>query len=120
MPDRPHPAGVAHCRFYVRTGDPGLFRYESVALASWAGTLDLPTPHPPLAGDLISLYDVDTHAGGQYRVIERAWSHASYGSVHWPYGEPLAAVGPTLDIIVVPDAGPFRDEAPAEEETVRA
>jgi hypothetical protein len=105
-----HPAALVICHFYVRAGA-GPFRYEPVNLGSRDGSGYLTTPHPPAVGDLISLYDTIKKAAVNGRVIERAWHHSSYGSANWPYLESLTTVGPALDVIVVPDAGPFRDEA---------
>ncbi len=111
-PPLPHPSAVVLCRFYVRSpaGD-GQFRYESVEVGNRAGDGRLPTPHPPLPGDLVFLWDTTEKKGGQFRVIERAWSHASWGSVNWPHSETMPVHGPSLDIIVEAADGLFRDEA---------
>lgn len=112
------------CSFYVRkqvTDGPPAYRYDHVYLRGGkfgqGGRLD--TPHPPAVGDLIFLHDEGGPHTGNHRVVERAWGHASYGSKIWPHGTPRPTAGPLLDIIVVPDAGPFRNEAaePDEEPT---
>lgn len=108
------------CTFYIRkqvTSDPATYDYAQVYLRGGplggGGSLD--TPHPPMAGDLIWLQP-DRSPGGCYRVIERAWQHAAYGSANWPFGVRRTAVGPILTIVVEPDDGPFRDEAPGDSE----
>lgn len=103
---------IVRCSFYVRSAVASGYRYDPVHLTSVNHDGMLPTCHPPLPGDLISLYDSLTHAGGTYRVIERAWLHAGYGSTNWPVLEPLPIEGPMLDIIVEAADGPFRDQAP--------
>ena len=109
----PHRATFAVCRFYIKTpaGD-GQFTYESVELGSSQHDGRLRTTRPPLPGDLIFLWDGLKGEGGQFRVIERSWRHASWGSTYWPYIEMLPTEGPSVDVIVEADEGPFRDEAP--------
>jgi hypothetical protein len=70
------------------------------------------TDHPPAIGDLINLrgstVDPDDDENmlkfsGSFRVLDRRWSPASYGSQVWPYGE--RQTGPEwLDIMVEPAA----------------
>jgi hypothetical protein len=105
------------CNFYRRVPvDVGLHRYDSIDLASPHGDGYLHTPHPPLIGDLIALYDPHTKKGGVYQVVARSWHHSSWGSTNWPYGETRPQVGSLLDIIVVTAPGLFHDEAPQDEE----
>lgn len=108
-----HPVAIAWCRFYIRAaaGD-DQFRYESIHCSCSRFDGRIPTPHPPLPGDLISLWDSLEKKGGMFRVIERSWHHASYGSVNWPYTENLPVEGPGMDIIVEPAEGVFRNEVP--------
>jgi hypothetical protein len=105
------------CNFYRRSPvDVGLWRYDHISLAGPHGDTFLHTPHPPHVGDLIGLYDPFTKKGGVHRVVERSWTHSSWGSADWPYGEPRPHVGPLLDVIVEDAEGPFRDEAPQDDE----
>lgn len=111
-------ATAPRCSFYERiqvTADP-TYRYEKIEIASSRNDGVLRTPYPPAVGDLITLYDRLRKAGGTYRVIERAWSHASFGSTNWPLGLKDAHVGPMLDVVVEPTVGPFVNEAPFESE----
>jgi hypothetical protein len=109
----PHPAMLARCRFWIRTrapaaaGDPiGRLHDEPVTLGSPDGSACLITFHPPAAGDLIFLFDAVTRRGGLYRVFDRAWHHASYGSPAWgSVLNGLPATGPGLDVYVE-DAAP--------------
>lgn len=112
-----HPASLAVCRFCVRTpaGD-GQFTYEPVNLDSARFDGRLRTAHPPLPGDLIFLWDSIKREGGVFRVIERCWHHAGFGSTYWPVLEQFPAEGPGVDIIVEAAEGPFRDEAPNADE----
>lgn len=103
------------CGFYIRTvvsTDPLLYEYEKVALNGPQGTGNLVTSTPPAIGDLIHLWDTYKKTGGTFRVLERSWGHAEYGSVTWPYGEPEPKEGPLLHIIVEKSKGPFVNEAP--------
>ena len=110
------------CAFHVRiqVTDAPTYRYDQIwvrgGLAGSGGRLDM--PHPPAVGDLIYLIDEHGQHTGTHRVIERSWGYAAYGSNAWRVGRarPDAGNGPSLDIIVVPDAGPFRDEDPGEED----
>ncbi len=112
-----HPAALALCRFYIRSPvEGGQFRYEQISLASSQMDCRLRTAHPPLPGDLIFLWDSYKKEGGMFRVIERAWHHAGWGSMVWPYTEMLPTEGPGADIIVEPAEGLFRDEAPIPDE----
>jgi hypothetical protein len=105
------------CNFYRRTpADVGLWRYDHINHSDHTGDGYLTTPHPPLVGDLIGLYDPTTKKGGVYRIVERSWTHSSWGSANWPYGEPRPKVGPLLDLIVETAQGPFHDEAPQDDE----
>jgi hypothetical protein len=110
------------CTFYIRTTittDPATYRYDQAYVRgdAYGNGGSLVTPHPPAVSDLIWLNDGEGHhPGGNYRVIERAWQHAAYGSANWPLGTKRTTVGPILTIILEADAGPFRDEAPGSEE----
>jgi len=70
--------------------------------------------HPPAPGDLITLWSRTgaVEGGPVFRVLERLWSHASFGSVTFPYGAEEPREGPLLDIIAEPAGSPYRDEAP--------
>ena len=113
----PHRATFAVCHFYIRTpaGD-GLFNYDQVQISGSQHDAALRTTHPPLTGDLISLWDSYTQKGGQFRVIDRAWHHAAWGSTIWPYTEILPTDGPRVDIIIEAAEGPFSDAAPVPDE----
>jgi hypothetical protein len=105
------------CNFYRRTPvTDGRYRYDFIQHGDHAGDGFLRTPHPPLVGDLINLYDPQAKTAGTYRVIERSWTHSAWGSPNGPYGEPRPHVGPILDVVVETAEGVFRDEAPLEEE----
>jgi hypothetical protein len=108
------------CQFYVRTPvteEPPTYRYDAVYLRGGAHgrSGSLVTPHPPAVGDLIYLTDDTGPHTAQHRVIERAWTHPQYGSAVWRHGTQWPKEGPLLTIIVVPESGPFRDEAPGDE-----
>lgn len=108
-------------RFAVRypAGD-GRWRYEPVDIANPDGAGFSALEYPPAPGDLISLWDRSLHARGLpqpeggpvFRVLDRWWSHSSWGSADWPYGEQVPRSGPLLDVIVEPADGLYRDEAP--------
>lgn len=105
---------LASCGFYARTqvsSNPDRYTYETVNINGPRGAGRLSLRVPPVAGDLIHL------PGGPFRVLERAWSHAAYGSVAWPYGATEPKEGPMLDIIVVKDDGPFVGEAETSDDT---
>ncbi|GIL29163.1 hypothetical protein [Actinocatenispora comari] len=70
----------------------------------------LPTPYPPAVGDLIWLTDRFTGSGAVYRVLERQWMHAGYGSMSWRAGTAAPAEGPMLEIVVEAAGGLFLDE----------
>lgn len=109
------------CAFHVRTtvsdGPPPTYHYEQVHLSGWDHDGRLHTPHPPQVGDLIFLWDDLKKNGGYYRVIERSWLHAAYGSTDWPHAEMSPKKGPLVDIVVEPAEGIFRGEAPGEDDT---
>jgi hypothetical protein len=107
---------VVRCGVYVRTPTAGGCHYDKVHISSPAGTGDLPTSHPPAAGDLIWCWDSITEQGAVYEVVTRQWMHVQYGSHYWPYGESGARVGPELTLIVEPVQGAFRDEVERPEE----
>ena len=113
----PHPAALAVCHFYIRApaGD-GKYTYEPVHLDSADFNGRLRTAHPPLPGDLIFLWDSLKKEGGVFRVLERCWHHAGFGSTYWPVLEPLPVEGPAVDIIAEATEGPFRDQAPTLDE----
>jgi hypothetical protein len=102
------------CQFYERVKVEDGYRYDRININGPNGFGRFVTPHPPVVGDLISLWDADEKRGGTFRVVERAWHHSSYGSTDWPYGSPTSKEGPLLDIIVEVAAGPFVDEVPNE------
>ncbi|MFH8483167.1 hypothetical protein [Streptomyces sp. NPDC018055] len=116
MPDSPWKA-APRCTFYVRTSvteDPPTYNYDQAYLPNGYAHL----VYPPAVGDLVYLRDTRDRKEadgpfhtGAHRVIERAWTHPAYGSADWPWGEPHPQVGPILDLIVVKDEGPFRNEA---------
>jgi hypothetical protein len=109
------------CDFVVRRPTPdNKWRYERLYFQSYYGNTFLPLAHPPAVGDLIVLQPQPApayQAGGPvFRVLERMWTHAMYGSPDWPYGDDRPRTGPLLDIIVEQADGLYRDEAVAEEE----
>jgi hypothetical protein len=105
------------CQFAVRypAGD-GKWRYQPVDIASPGGGAFVPMTWPPVVGDLISLWDrgkYQPEGGPLFRVVDRGWMHASWGSADWPYGESEPRTGPLVDIIVEPASqGVYRDETP--------
>lgn len=99
------------CSFYVRSPvESGGYYYDHVSVGGYQADGCLWTSHPPQVGDIIHLWDQNTKSGGQYRVIERAWMHSSYGSANWPYGQAEPTGGPMLDVIVEAAEGLFRDQ----------
>jgi hypothetical protein len=109
------------CSFHVRTPagtEPPTYHYDTVYVRGkgHGQTGTLVTPYPPAIGDLIFLHDEMGAHTGTHRVVDRAWSHSTYGSANWPVGTKWPSVGPILNIIVVPEPGPFRDEADRAEE----
>lgn len=90
------------------------WRYETVDIPAYEGAVFVPMEHPPAVGDLISLWSRqgNMEGGPVFRVIERMWNHATYGSTNWPVAEQMPIVGPILDIIVEPADGLYRNEAP--------
>lgn len=101
------------CHFYVRTqvNLGSGYRYHSIAVREPAGAGPVLLAEALAMGDLVSLRDENTQVVGSYRVIERSWLHASYGSYDWPYNAPMATTPPMLDLIVVEAEGVFRNEA---------
>jgi hypothetical protein len=70
------------------------------------------TDHPPAIGDLINLDgqttdpaanddDAAVKVSGSFRVIDRRWLPASFGSTAWPYGERQTG-HEWLDVMLVP------------------
>ncbi|MEU3656508.1 hypothetical protein AB0E67_27605 [Streptomyces sp. NPDC032161] len=118
-PAAQHGEAVApRCSFYVRTEvttQPPTFKYDLVPVRrAPGGTLSLPTP--PSVGDLVWLDDeLDQHTG-THRIVERSWGYSVRGSQDWPWDAPHPRFGPLLTLIVVPDTGPFRNEAKTDEE----
>lgn len=113
------PAQFPQCRFYVRTqvsDDPLLYRYEPVIVRDYEGSGASHLRHPPAIGDLIGLAGNTKPTRGVFRVIDRSWFHADYGSASWPFGNAEPVDGPLLDLIVVPADGLFVNEAPSEED----
>lgn len=108
----------AQCEFHVRTKatDAPTWHYARMWLEGPTGGGYLCTEHPPAVGDTIRLYDRLTKSGGVFRVVERSWNHASYGSTYWPHAEDRPRVGPLLEIVVEQAEGLFRGEAPEVEE----
>jgi len=102
------------CTFHVRTQvstNPVGYRYEPIHVVTGAqdnGALRMPTP--PAVGDLIWLVDEAGKHTGTHRVIERSWGPPNRGSVDWPWDAAHPKVGPLLQLILVPDDGPFRNE----------
>ena len=125
-PSPPRDRGWPRVRFHVRypAGD-GYHRYDPVDIAHPSGSGFIPLEYPPAPGDLITLWDSNRarrglpqpEGGPVFRVLERLWSHASFGSVTFPYGEREPLEGPLTDIIVEPAASPWADEAPICAET---
>lgn len=104
---------LPRCIFSVRypAGD-GRWWYQRMMIANPGGG-SIPM-EPPLIGDLISLWgDMRTQpeGGPVFRVIDRCWMHASWGSGTWPYGAAEPSEGPLMDIILEPAGGrPYVDE----------
>jgi hypothetical protein len=48
-------------------------------------------------------------------VIAREWSHASYGSDHWPLLDAHPTHGPMLFVLVEPSEDFYHDQAPSDE-----
>lgn len=99
-------------RLRVKVTDAPTYRYDYVDIRSPTHTGEISLIHPPLIGDLILLPNA-----GMVRVVDRCWSHASYGSTYWPYTSPHATVGPRLEVIVEQAEGPYLHEAESGEET---
>lgn len=102
------------CMFAVRVpaGD-GKFWYQRIDIASPSASVGIEMAYPPAVGDLITLWDrrgPQPEGGPIFRVTDRLWSHASWGSANWPYGKNEPSEGPMVDIIVEPAEGPYRDE----------
>lgn len=85
-------------------------RDDSRSLHVGAGG-SLITEHPPAIGDMLMISgymagsDDDERATGKvygnYRVVDRRWSPADYGSIAWPHGE--REEGPVgLDVMLAP------------------
>ena len=104
----------ARVKFSVRSpATADSWHYDRITLDSPYGGGFTPMHHPPAVGDLIVLSDKHRDdLSGVFRVVERQWVHASYGSASWPLSKPEPADGPLLDIIVEPSEGAYRDEEP--------
>lgn len=96
------------CHFYVRVPVEGGFRYDSVNLQTPVMNSALRTPHPPVVGDQIFLYDkADDGHKGEFRVLGRSWTHPTFGSANWPYREEEPVEPPLLYLLVEPVDGLF-------------
>lgn len=106
------------CSFYVRTPaeDEGMFHYDSIALANPRGDGHLLTPHPPVVGDHIHLWDVSTDSGGTFEVIARRWLHTSFGATDWPVLDAVPVSGPLMEIVVVASEGVFVNQSLRDED----
>jgi hypothetical protein len=104
------------CNFIVRRpAQDSQWHYEPLYFQTWYGNTFLPLAYPPAAGDLIILQPHPESDGGPvYQVIERMWMPTQYGSMSWKYGTSMPEVGPSLDIIVEPAEGLYRNEATEE------
>lgn len=119
MPDSPHDAiydTAPLCMFYSKTpvpGNPTTFRYEALDVRGgpYGESGGLVTPYPPHVGDLIHLNAGEDHQGGTYRIIEVARGYPSYRSQVWRINDRWPRRGPMISIILVPEVGPFRNEA---------
>jgi hypothetical protein len=84
---------LPRCMFSVRypAGD-GHWWYQRMSIANPDGAASV-AMEPPLVGDLISLWDTHNQpeGGPVFRVVDRCWGHAAWGSVIWPYGAGNAA-----------------------------
>lgn len=117
MSNRADPALIVQCAFVTRTpAADGKFTYEQIQVDARDYRGRLPTAHPPAVGDTVWLWDRYKKEGGIYKVVERHWSHPMYLSGAWPHGEPWPTTSPTLDMLVEPAEGLYRDEAPIPEE----
>jgi hypothetical protein len=116
MPQISDPTPSPRTSFHERIPAEGGYRYRRISINNRQGDTYLRTPHPPLMGDLIQLWDATEGRGGVYQVVARQWLHSSYGSPDWPHGQATSSVGPLLDIVVEAAEGAFRDEAPSEDE----
>ncbi|WP_280410560.1 hypothetical protein [Nocardia asiatica] len=105
---------AARCIFYARTSspEPGKYRFARVYLNGRSGDGMLHTRTPPAVGDLIQLWDrSEDGPRGLFRVLERDWNHAMYGSSDWRHGRLAPTRGPLLTITVEEaTSGLFRDE----------
>lgn len=92
--------------------DPYLFVY--IDFDGPFGDGHLRTFHPPAVGDRFHGGQVNAPNGwaemGEFRVIDRRWSWAQYGSQNWPYG-PRPSTGPLLELICERTEGLFAGEA---------
>lgn len=99
------------CWFYIRHdgADP-----ERLYVAGFEGGSNWLTDHPPVVGDLIRLFgtvsvgedEPERKVGGVWRVVEREWMPASYGSVNWPYGQPQQVAPLMLAVSIEPAVPP--------------
>lgn len=101
-------------RLRVKVADAPTYRYDHLDIRTPEHNGDISLIHPPLIGDLIYL------PGGMFRVVDRCWMHASYGSTYWPYMSPHATVGPRLEVVVEQAEGLYVHEAESSEETADA
>jgi hypothetical protein len=101
------------CLVYERREKDGGFSYDQVGVDGPSDRFPhLYTTHPPVVGDLITLTYVvqGLRSVGTYRVVERSWLHAAYGSVAWPRDQ-VRPVEPTALHLIVEEADrPFADE----------
>lgn len=101
------------CTVYERYEKDGGFGYDQISVDGPSSRSHyLYTTQPPVVGDLITLtYKVQGYpALGTYRVVERSWLYAAYGSSSWPRDQ-VRPVEPTMLQLIVEEAvGPFADE----------
>lgn len=109
-------AAVIRCAFYIRRARPaGHAVYESIHVASYYRDGNLATLNPPLAGDLIALWDQADGKWVSYRVLKRQWRPIEYGSPAWPHNQQVPPAGDHLDITVEVVDGLFEDEVDDDE-----
>ncbi|MCW2929990.1 MAG: hypothetical protein JWM19_952 [Actinomycetia bacterium] len=107
----------ARCNFCVRYPAPGgKWTFVAIRLANWWSNGAIPLWMPPSVGDLITLHPAhgqELEGGPVYRVVDRMWVTAVYGSGSWPLGKAAPVEGPLMEIIVEPAPGLYADQAPS-------
>lgn len=94
--------------FYNRTSaNDGKYIYSPISVRSPQADTALHLPYPLQVGDSIYLSASEEDKRGFYRIVNRQFLPASFGSVSWPYTTNLPSPPITAHIICIRDEEAF-------------